>query len=120
MSNFRVKNTNTKGLRLENCFVKEAKIPWFVINTPELGRPFNEFYQACKKQSVLDRKTKELLMLVLASAYRSQGRVEEHIEAAVEAGATREEITEAILIAAAEAANSHLGIQEDIYIKFLR
>jgi AhpD family alkylhydroperoxidase len=109
-----------KGLRMENCFVKESKIPWFVLNTPELGRPFKDFYDACKKQSVLDRKTKELLMLVLASAYRSSSRIEEHIESAIEAGASREEITEAILIAAAEAANTQLGIKEDVYLKFLR
>lgn len=102
------------------CFVKEAKIPWFVVNTPELGRPFNDFYEACKRQSVLDRKTKELLMLVLASAFRSQSRVEEHIESAIEAGASREEITEAILIAASEAANAQIGLKEEIYNKFLR
>jgi alkylhydroperoxidase/carboxymuconolactone decarboxylase family protein YurZ len=105
---------------MENFFVKESKIPWFVLNNPELGRPFKDFYDACRKQSVLDRKTKELLMLVLASAFRNSGRLEEHIESAIDAGATREEVTEAILIAAAEAANSQLGIKEDVYIKFLR
>jgi len=120
MKDFIAEKIFAKGLRMENCFVKDSKVPWFVRNTPELGRPFNDFYEACRKQSVLDRKTKELLMLVLASAFRSHSRIEEHIEAAIDAGATREEITEAILIAAAEAANTQLGLKEDVYIKFLR
>jgi alkylhydroperoxidase/carboxymuconolactone decarboxylase family protein YurZ len=120
MRYFNSEKAFAKGLRMESCFVKESKIPWFVLNTPELGRPFNEFYEACRKQSVLDRKTKELLMLVLASSFRSQNRVEEHIESAMDAGASREEITEAILIAASEAANAQIGLKEEIYNKFLR
>lgn len=120
MKDYGVSGTGPRDIKSEKCFVKKSKIPWFVLNTPELGKPFKDFYEACRKQSVLDKKTKELLMLVLASAFRCPGRVEEHIESAIDAGASREEITEALLITAAEAANTHLGLREDIYLKFLR
>lgn len=33
-----------------------TKTPWFVLNSPELGKPFQEFYEACKEQGVLDKK----------------------------------------------------------------
>lgn len=93
--------------------MNDSKTPWFVLNSPELGRPFQEFYEACTQQGVLDKRTKELLMLALASALRCQGRVEQHIESAMEAGASREEITEALIIAAAVAAGSQLELQPD-------
>ncbi|MHC4323562.1 MAG: hypothetical protein ACYSUX_04740, partial [Planctomycetota bacterium] len=44
--------------------------PWFVLNSPELGKPFADFQESCKHTGVLDRKTKELLMTVLACVFR--------------------------------------------------
>ena len=58
-------------------------------------------------------------MLVIASVFRSQSSTQEHIKAAFETGATREEITEALLIAAAEAARSQLSWAENTYKKHL-
>ena len=87
--------------------MNDMTTPWFVLRSPELGKPFHDFRKACKDKGVLDRKTKELLMLVLASISRCSPCIEKHILAAMEAGASKEEITEALLIAAGEGAGIH-------------
>lgn len=93
--------------------------PWYVLNSPEIGKPFREFYEACNRGAVLDQKTRELLMLCLASVFRCPHCTESHIKAALEAGATREEITEALLIAALEAAGTQLAWAKDTFQKYL-
>jgi alkylhydroperoxidase/carboxymuconolactone decarboxylase family protein YurZ len=97
----------------------KRQTPWFVLNSPELGSPFQDFYEQCRSNGILDEKTKELLMLVIASVFRSKSSTQEHINAAFKTGATREEITEALLIAAAEAARSQLSWAENAYKKHL-
>jgi len=105
---------------------QEGKIPkstkktvWFVLNSPELGKPFAECCQSYQEKGVLDRKTKELLMMAVASISRSRHGMEEHIKGALAAGATREEVTEAILIIAVEGASSQLTWQEKLCIQYL-
>ncbi len=89
--------------------------PWYELNSPELGAPLSNFLEACNKDSVLDTKTKELLMVALASAFHCRHSTEEHIKAALQAGASKVEITEAILIAAAEGAGTQLTWAKDIF-----
>jgi AhpD family alkylhydroperoxidase len=97
--------------------VNESKTPWFVLNTPELGRPLQDFYQACEEMGVLSKKTKELLMLALAAAFRCECRVKKYMESATEAGASREEIIETLLITAAEIAKTQLDSEEELFLK---
>lgn len=92
--------------------------PWFVLNAPELGKAFMDFRRVCEKGGVLDRKTKELLMLVMACASRSAYNAEEHLRGAFEAGATKEEITEALMIAAGEDAGAQLTWNRQIVSKY--
>lgn len=99
--------------------MSNGKTPWFVLRLPELGKPFQEFYEACKKKGVLDKKTKERLMLALASVFRCTHCTEEHIQAALDAGASKEEITEALLIAVVEGAVTQLAWKKDVYMKYL-
>jgi AhpD family alkylhydroperoxidase len=99
--------------------IPEKTTPWYVRNSPEIGKPFETFYDACTKGAVLDKKTRELLMLCLASAFRCPHCTESHIKAALEAGATKEEITEALLITAVEGAGTQLGWASEIYLKYL-
>lgn len=94
--------------------------PWYVANSPELGGPFNEFYQACLTKGVLDKKTKELLMAALASVFRCPHCTETHIKGAMDAGASKEEVTEALLIAAVEGAGTQLAWLKDVFTKYLR
>lgn len=99
--------------------MSSEQIPWFVLRSPELGKPFNEFYEACKDNGVLDKKTKELLMAALACVFRCSHCTEEHIKGALDAGASKEEIIEALLIAAGQGANTQLTSGKDIYMKYL-
>ncbi|MBN2018860.1 MAG: carboxymuconolactone decarboxylase family protein [Sedimentisphaerales bacterium] len=99
--------------------MNESKTPWFALNTPELGRPFQEFCIACSEKGVLDSKTKQLLMIVVASVFQSNGEVKRQIESAMQAGASREEIIEALLISTATAARSQLEMHKDVLLKQL-
>lgn len=99
--------------------MSNSQTPWFVLNSPELGGPFRDFYEACKDKGVLDKKTKELLMAALASVFRCPHCTEEHIRGALEAGATKEEVTEALLIAAVEGAGTQLAWAKEIFLKYL-
>jgi len=49
--------------------IKKAT-PWYVLNSPELGGAFEEFATQCNENGVLDKATKELLMIALASVFR--------------------------------------------------
>jgi len=93
--------------------------PWFVLLAPELGGRFRDFAQACRATGVLDAKMKELLMLVLAAAFRCPHSVEAHLRAALEAGVSKEEIAEALLIAAMEGAGTQLTWAGDLFRKHL-
>jgi len=97
----------------------EKSTPWYVLNSPEIGGPFQDFYDACNNEGVLDKKTKELLMLSLASAFRCPHCTDAHIKAAIEAGASKEEITETLLITAVEGAGTQLSWAKEIYLKYL-
>jgi AhpD family alkylhydroperoxidase len=74
-----------------------------------MGKPFQDFFDACNKTGVLNKKTKELLMVALTAVFRCPHCTDEHIQAALDAGVTREEITEALLIAAVAAAGTQLN-----------
>jgi AhpD family alkylhydroperoxidase len=97
----------------------KPQTPWFVLKSPELGKPFREFYEACNNKGVLDTKTKELLMLALASVSRCPHCTEEHIKGALSAGASKEEITEALLIAAVEGAGTQLVWNKELFMQHL-
>ncbi len=74
---------------------------------------------SCHPLCSTDKKTKELLMLALASVFRCPHCTEAHIEAALEIGISKEEITEALLIAALEGAGTQLAWAKEIYLKHL-
>ncbi len=93
--------------------------PWFVLNAPEIGQAFVSFRRTCEQSGVLDRKTKELLMLVMACASRSTYNAEQHLQGALEAGATKEEVTEALMIAAGEDAEAQLTWNRQIVTKVI-
>jgi AhpD family alkylhydroperoxidase len=79
---------------------------WYLENSPSIGTAFAQFNQACNHEGVLDNKTRELLMTALACVFRCPHCTESHIVKALEAGATKQEVTEALLIASLEAAGT--------------
>jgi AhpD family alkylhydroperoxidase len=93
--------------------------PWYVRHSPEIGPKFVEFYRACQEKGVLDRKTKELLMAALACAFRCAHCTRTHIEDAMKAGASKAEITEALLIAAVEGGGTQISWAREIFDELL-
>ena len=46
-----------------------VETPRQVLRSPEIGEKNQDFYKACNEDGVLDKKTQELLLLILASAH---------------------------------------------------
>ena len=63
---------------------------------PEVYRGFSELYQAAFADGALDVKTKELIALAIGVVEGCDGCIASHAQAAVQAGATRQEAAEAI------------------------
>src|SRR5450755_4158879 len=68
--------------------------------TPEVMKAFSGLAQAALAPKALDGKTKELIALGIAVAIRCDDCIGFHVKAALEQGATREEVTEAIYMGA--------------------
>jgi len=64
------------------------------LGAPEVTKAFSEMARAATSDGVLDTKTKELIALAISVAIRCDGCVAFHSQAAVKAGATREEVME--------------------------
>ncbi|MEW5894206.1 MAG: carboxymuconolactone decarboxylase family protein [Candidatus Omnitrophota bacterium] len=91
--------------------------PWY-LKQSELGRAFQHFYVTCKEKTFLDKKTAELMKLALACVLRCPHCTENHIKASMVAGATKQEVAEALLIAAVEGAGSQLYWQKEVFEKY--
>ncbi|MFI5011142.1 MAG: carboxymuconolactone decarboxylase family protein [Hyphomicrobiales bacterium] len=66
------------------------------LGAPEVMRQFSAIAQAALALKALDAKTKELIALAIAVAVRCDDCIAFHVKAAVEAGASRQEILEAL------------------------
>jgi AhpD family alkylhydroperoxidase len=62
----------------------------------DVMKAFSAIAQAASKANVLDAKTKELIALAVSVAIRCDDCIAFHAKAAVEQGATREEVLEAL------------------------
>ena len=90
------------------------KKPWYLGQSP-LGAAYAHFSNVAGQETVLDAKTKELIRLAVASVFRCQHCTEHHIKDAMEAGATKQEISEAILLSALQAAGTQLNWHKDFF-----
>jgi AhpD family alkylhydroperoxidase len=70
---------------------------------PKMRRIYGEFYREIyySEKKHLDTKTQELISLAASLAVKCQGCIDGHLKKAIESGATPEEISETISIAAA-------------------
>lgn len=64
---------------------------------PRFFAAVDQLGQAVRKEGPLDEKTIQLVQLGAAAAIRSEGAVHSHVRRALEAGATREEVRQALL-----------------------
>lgn len=66
---------------------------------PDLVRAYAGLSQANAKSTHLDAKTRELIALGVAVSLRCDGCINAHTKAAIEAGASKEEIVDALGVA---------------------
>ena len=66
---------------------------------PDAMRAFGGLGKAVKDHGVLDLKTKELIALGISITERCDPCIALHVEAAIKAGATREEISDVLAMA---------------------
>ena len=93
----------------------KAKTPWYIQQSPKLGSAYQHFRNIANQENVLDAKTRELLMVALSSVLRCPHCVEDHIVRAQEVGASKAEVTEALLIAAFEGAGTQLAWKKEVF-----
>ena len=96
----------------------EQNTPWYLKKSP-LGAGYAHFSNLAREKTVLDAKTKELIRLAVASVFRCPHCTENHINAALKSGATKAEISEAILLSALQAAGTQLNWQKEMFEKYL-
>jgi AhpD family alkylhydroperoxidase len=84
-----------------------------------LGTGYQYFSNSANQKSALDTKTKELIRLAVASVFRCQHCTEHHIKDAIVAGATKQEISEAILLSSLQAAGTQLNWNKELFEKYL-
>ena len=66
---------------------------------PEVMKGFGSLHHASLKAGSLEAKTKELIALGIAISARCQGCIAYHVHDALKAGASKEEVVEAISVA---------------------
>ena len=66
---------------------------------PEVVKAFQEMMKQINKNNVLDKKTVELISVGIYSTIREEGALRHHISEALKAGATKEEVEAAALLA---------------------
>ena len=96
----------------------DKKTPWYLKQSP-LGAAYQHFSNVAREKSVLDAKTKELIRVAVASVFRCPHCTEHHLEDALKAGATKQEIAEAILISALQAAGTQLNWNKELFEEYL-
>lgn len=81
---------------------------WFGKHAPEHADAWFTFYRAVKSQGILDTKTKELISAAVGLVMRCEHCVEAHTKDAIRAGASKEEVAEALMVASQIASASQL------------
>src|SRR5689334_21207811 len=82
---------------------KEGKPQSYSMMEPKMRRIYGEFYREIyfSEKKHLDTKTQELISIAASLVAKCQGCIEGHMKKALSVGATPEEISETISIAAA-------------------
>jgi alkylhydroperoxidase/carboxymuconolactone decarboxylase family protein YurZ len=75
--------------------------PWEVFNRerPEVVRAYQEMMKHVNKNNVLDKKTMTLVYVGIYSTIRERGALRHFVDEALKAGATKEEVEAAALLA---------------------
>lgn len=93
--------------------------PWFAEQTESMGEEWLAFHDRVYEPSALDRKTKELVATAVATLERCTHCTRAHIQGSLEHGATKAEVSEAIMVASFFAATTQLMWMIEDYEKLL-
>jgi AhpD family alkylhydroperoxidase len=93
---------------MENNKIKKDDL-WYLKQSPKLGAALQHLTLTCKEKTVLDAKTRELVQMAVASVSRCQHCTESHLKKAIEAGASKQEVAETLLIVAMQSARTQLS-----------
>lgn len=77
---------------------KENPMDLFLKEAPEVAEAFNGLIRALVASKGLDQKTKQLIYIAMKAAMGDEMAVKAHVPMAKQAGATREEVIDAILM----------------------
>lgn len=69
----------------------------FLESCPEAGKAYLELFKSVMKGPALDARTKQLILIAVMTAQNYPPGVNAHVPHAVKAGASKEEIVEAVL-----------------------
>ena len=100
---------------LENSS-EQDKWPSYTMVEKRMRQIYFRFYKETYKSSKIDRKTKELIAIAASLGFQCEGCLEGHVKKAIQYGATKEEISEAICISMGVAAASVVD-QTDVIAK---
>ena len=86
---------------IEELFGRMPFVPQFLSRRPDIFLPYSDFSDvALFNPSHLDRKTTELAALAAGAALASEHCLNIHIDAALDAGSTEDEVLEAMMLGA--------------------
>lgn len=69
----------------------------FLDSCPDVGKAYMELFKSVMRSPALDKKTRQLILIGVMTAQNYPDGVRAHVPQAVRAGATREEIIEAVI-----------------------
>ncbi|MDH3609891.1 MAG: carboxymuconolactone decarboxylase family protein [Gammaproteobacteria bacterium] len=96
-----------------------TKKTWFLQSSPEVGSAFLDFHTKVTEKNSLDDKTMELIKIAVSSVLRCPHCTQTHVVKAKERGASKQEITDTLLIASLQAAGTQLYWDLDGFEKHL-
>ena len=96
-----------------------ADAPWFAKHSGEIAEAFSGFYKAATEKNVLGKKTTGLIMTALSSVLRCPHCLRANIQHSLDAGATKQEVTEALLLAGVAGGGTQLFWAKEVYDELL-
>lgn len=92
--------------------------PWYQKGS-NIADALEDLKTASDGKTALDTKTKELIKFVVASISRCDHCTTSHLKKALAAGATKEEITEALLIVSVQSAATQMNWNKEVFERYL-
>ncbi len=92
---------------------------WFEKRAPQMAKGWWEFYNAVEGETVLDKRSKALIAVAVATVGRCPHCTESRIKKALASGLTKEEIAETIMMTALLSSGTDIFWVKDTYEKYL-